>query len=586
MSLGGALRAMASRLRGVAPSGAASGSSGGAAAGSAAQAAALLRAGQLASSRAMLEGLLAANPEDAEAMGVLGLVAIEQRLPAEACLLAERMERLNPHSPMVLALAADLMRKGGSVTTALALAGRAVAADPTCVPGWSVIGDAHEALGRLDLAAQAVRRLVALRPDDPAVQQLLLFLLNRSEYASPQEIADEHRHWGERFADPLTRAASPHGNDADPDRRIRVGYVSADFRTHALQRLIEPVLECHDRDAFFIACYSAWPRPDAVTARLAGKVDLFREVAGLDDQALAARIRADAIDVVIDLSGHTRGNRLLALARKPAPVQATWLGYLGTTGMRAFDYRVVDGYTDPPGSEPLSVETLARLPSILCVWRAPEGVPAPSPAPCIRNGHVTFGSFNGYLKLSDATLRLWGRILARVPGARLRLVGAERGEGLDRAFELLEAEGCYADRVDVVSRVPLEEYYAQFAHADLALDPFPYNGGTTTCDTLWMGVPVVTLAGGNSLARCGLMHLANAGLPELVAQTEEQYVDIAVALANDSQRLTGYRAGMRDRLRASPLQDYAGLTRALEGELRGMWRRWCAGRTSRSGGAK
>ncbi len=579
MSLGEALRAMASRWLG-APAGDPAGSP----AGSSAQAAELLRAGQLAAARAMLEGLLAAHPDDAEAMGVLGLVALEQQLPAEACLLAERMEKLHPGSPIVLALAADLMRKGGSVATALALAGRAVAADPACVPGWSVIGDAHEALGRLDLAAQAVRKLVALRPDDPAVQQLLLFLLNRSEYATPQEIADEHRQWGERFADPLTRAAAPHGNAPDQARRIRIGYVSADFRAHALQRLIEPVFECHDRDAFFIACYSAWPRPDAVTARLAGKVDLFREVAGLDDGALAAQIRADAIDIVIDLSGHTRGNRLLALARKPAPVQATWLGYLGTTGMRAFDYRIVDGYTDPPGSEPLSVETLVRLPSILCVWRAPEGVPEPSPAPHLRNGHVTFGSFNGYLKLSDATLCLWGRILARVPGARLRLVGAQRGEGLDRAFELLEAAGCYADRVDVVSRVPLEEYYAQFAHADLALDPFPYNGGTTTCDTLWMGVPVVTLAGGNSLARCGLMHLANAGLPELVAQTEEQYVDIAVALANDCRRLTGYRAGMRDRLRASPLQDYAGLTAALEGKLRGMWRTWCAGSSGRVGG--
>jgi predicted O-linked N-acetylglucosamine transferase (SPINDLY family) len=329
-----------------------------------------------------------------------------------------------------------------------------------------------------------------------------------------------------------------------------------------------------------VHCYDNSPEADQVTARLRSLPVAWREIAGLDDAAAAELIRRDRIHVLVDLSGHTAHNRLLVFARKPAPVQMTYLGYLATTGMKAMDFRITDGVADPEGvADPFYTERLLRLPGTQWCYRPPADAPEPGPAGS--RGGVTFGSLNQFLKVTPAMAALWARIVASVPGSRMLIVGVPGDAPAHPVLQAFADAGISRERILARPRLSLREYWRLHTEIDIALDTSPYGGGTTTCNALWMGVPVVSLAGEFGVARSGASLLTAASLPELVAQTPDDYVRIATTLAEDAKRLDDLRATLRARVASSPIRDEARFVRRLECAYLDAWDA-CAGRTAQA----
>jgi protein O-GlcNAc transferase len=423
--------------------------------------------------------------------------------------------------------------------------------------------------GRTQEAAALYQAALELHPDAVDLRSNFLFTLNYLPGIHPSQMYGEHAAWGALHA----RQGFTHNPSDAGARPIRLGYVSADFCDHALASFVEPVLANHDRAAFRVTCYNNGPRSDAITARMKQFVDVWRDTRDWDDEALAQAIHADGIDILIDVSGHTSGNRLLAFARKPAPIQVGYIGYFNTTGMHALDFRVTDAYTDPPGaSEQAHTEKLLRLPHSLWCFRPHPDAPPVSALPAAGRGHVTFGSFNHIAKLGDRVLQLWTRLLHEIPGSRLLVLNVPDDHVAARIRAGLP--GIDPGRVTTLGRFSRIEYWRQFADVDIALDPFPYNGGATTCDTLWMGVPVVTLAGDYGFSRIGATILSNVGLEHLIAPSASEYVEVAASLAADQESLAGLRRSLRERMLASPLLDAPGYTRALESAYRRIWDAW------------
>ncbi len=416
-------------------------------------------------------------------------------------------------------------------------------------------------------------------PADAASASARLCQLNYRPDLSQAQLFREHAAWAERFASPMAPAAT-HPNPPEPERPLRVGYVSGDFRRHPVAFFVEPLLRCHDRRVVQPFCYSNSGERDDLNDHLRALVPDWRDIAGLDDDAVAALIRRDRIDVLVDLSGHTARNRLPVFARKPAPVQVTAIGYVNTTGLAAMDYRLTDGWCDPPGTDETHFsESLWRLPGGFNCYAPPNGLPAPGPAPLMGCGHVTFGSFNNMDKVSPEVLDLWAQLLRAVPGARLVLKTKTLSESAVGAAirARFAAAGVDAGRIELIEwSATLREHFEHYRRIDIALDPFPYNGTTTTCEALMMGVPVIALAGERHAARVSASILARLGLEVLVAPDPAGYLARAQALALKPEAVANLRAGLRRRIAASPLADAAGYTRGLEAAYREMWRRWCA----------
>lgn len=442
----------------------------------------------------------------------------------------------------------------------------------------------------LQTSGQAADAVVCYRealpglPDQGRAWSQYLLSLNFVSGMDADAVFREHRRFGERFLRP---AGGNYAVSPDPERRLRIGYLSVEFREHLGSYFIAPILEQADRERFEIVCYSALPPEghDEHTRRFAALADLWREVpANLSDDGLEQLIRADGIDVLVDLAGHSGLNRLPALAGKPAPVQVTWLGYANTTGLDCFDARLVDGITDPQGAERLASEPLLRLPDGFLCLKPPADAPAVGPLPMFANRFVTFGAFNSLAKVTPETLDLWASILRAVPGSRLRFKdrGIECPDTVAALSARFAALGVSPDRLSFIGwTADRNSHLACYGGVDIALDTSPYNGTITSCDTLWMGVPFVTLLGDRHAARVGASLLTRIGLPDLVAGDPDRYRQIAVGLAGDPDRLAALRQGMRDRLLASPLCDAPGFTRRLEGIYRDLWRRWCAGQADR-----
>lgn len=425
--------------------------------------------------------------------------------------------------------------------------------------------------GLVGEAIDCLRDALLRAPGDEVALEFMLFMSNALPQRDPAQWYAEHRRWGRLHADALPRYAH---TPAGSERRLRIGYVSADLREHATASFVRPILAHHSADAFEIFCYSNSEDTDATTLDLQQRTQHWRGISGIDDAQAAQLIHGDAIDILVDLSGHTLGHRLGVFARKPAPVQIGYLGYLNTSGMEAIDYRVTDACADPPGlSDRLHSEILLRLPQTLWCYQPPQEAPPVRPAPVQRNGHVTFGSFNHVAKLNDVVLRTWAELLRRLPEARLRVMAMPDEETGARIRAVLCGYGIDAARIMMLPRLARAEYWQALGEVDIALDPFPYAGGATSCDSLWMGLPVVTLAGDFGFARSGATVLANAGLAELIAADEREYIDIALRLARDAQALAGLRGGMRERLLRAPLLDAARFVQALERLYREAWRK-------------
>jgi protein O-GlcNAc transferase len=429
--------------------------------------------------------------------------------------------------------------------------------------------------GRGDAALAVLRNLLARTNDAPDVFSDYLFAAIHSNKLSRDAAFAEHVRFGESVAANLPPAA-PHGNPPDPERRLKLGYVSADVGAHILALMLEPVLRAHDRSRVEVFLYdNAAPTVPRRLSREA--VDHWVRVAGLDDAALAERVRADGIDILVDLSGHTAGNRLPVFARKPAPVQISWLGYPYTTGVRAIDYRICDAGQVAPGTASLLVEEPFVVPRAAVAFTPPDE-PAPAPPPCVANGYVTFGSVNSLNKIDDAVVAVWAEVLRAVPTSRLLMKG--RGLGNDRLQQRFTdgfaQRGVAPERVLFEGGSGLRAFLESFSRIDIALDAFPYTGGSTTRYTVWMGVPLITLEGVALHERFSGAILRELGLAECVAADPAAYVAAAAALAGDPARLSELRRDLRPRMRASSLCDVAGHVRRLEDAYGQMWRRWCA----------
>lgn len=430
--------------------------------------------------------------------------------------------------------------------------------------------------GRLNEAMAEFEQVLRLQPDHAEARHAWLCGLNYRSDVTPEGLLSEHRAWAAGLERHPKQA---HANDFEPARRLRVGYVSADLHSHPVGFFLAPVLGAHDPAEVEVFCYSNGRRADAVTSRLHTAANHWREIGDLNDEAAAAQIRQDGIDILVDLSGHTPSNRLGLFARRAAPLQASWLGYAATTGLAEMDYLLMDPATAPPGAEAWCGEALVRLPHSRFCYGPPDRAPAPASPPSIKRGRVTFGSFNNLIKIGPEVAALWASVLAAVPGSRLVLKWESLSDGgvRRRIGELFGAAGVRAQALELRGFSPHAEMLAQYRDIDIALDPFPFGGGLTSCEALWMGVPVVTLPQDRFASRQTVGLLTNLGLDDLAAASPDDYVAIAAGLAADVVRREKLRANLRRRMAASALCDAKAFTSALEAAYREMWRRWCAG---------
>lgn len=460
----------------------------------------------------------------------------------------------------------DRLARKGALTRALQRYRAALAADPACLDAWLGIGNVSVDLWMLDEAVAAYGHAQALAPRSAAIRSALLFHQHYAAVIDAPALFEAHRRAGEQL---MVNAApaTPAGRSAAAGRRLRIGYVSPNFSRHSAGYFIEPVIRYHDREQFEVFCYYAHAKSDDVTARFRAMADGWRDIPKTDGSELAAMVRADGIDVLVDLAGHSKANRLAAFAHKAAPLQVTWLGYPDTTGLPAIDLRITDAIADPvPQADAVNSERLVRIAGGFLCYQPPADSP-PVADHVNPASAVVFCSFNNIAKLNAGMVRLWSAILEAVPGSRLVLKSAPLNfaETADRVLESFEAFGIAAGRVEVRGWIAEREQHLHlYDGVDIALDTYPYNGTTTTCEALWMGVPVVTRAGSVHMSRVGASLLHAAGLDTLVAHDAQGYVDIAVALANDVARRRELRATLRQRLAASALLDHAGFTRKLE----------------------
>lgn len=467
----------------------------------------------------------------------------------------------------------------GRLTDAVDHFRQALAKDPGLAPAWSNLGNALKDMGRIPEAVSAFRTALERSPGFASAHSNLLFTMQYDPDTTDAARGSEARRWWERHGAPV--AGSPgHEHRADPDRRLRIGYVSGDFKRHAVSRFFLPMIRHHDRRQVEIFCYANVARPDDFTEEFRLLADHWRSIAGRSDAEAAEIVARDGIDILVDLSGHTAGNRLGVFARRPAPVQVTWLGYPATTGLPVMDYRIVDAETDPPESgNGAGTETLYRLPrGFLCYVPIPGG-PAVNEAPVLSAGRVTFGSFNHMAKINPAVIDTWSAILNRLPGARLIVKSASLADPAvcQDLLDRFTARGIAAERIQCRGYLPdYNDHLALYHEIDIALDTFPYNGTTTTCDALWMGVPVIGLAGDRHPGRVGKSLLKGVGLADLVADSPAAYIAAAVALAGDPRRIQGIRVSLRATMADSALCDGPGFARAMEDAFREMWGRWCA----------
>ncbi len=532
--------------------------------------------GQPVEAAACYQRALGLRPHDARAFYNLGSALVKQGRLDEAITCYRQALSLQPDAPEFHNNLGTALSLKCRPVEAAACFQRALELKPDHVEAQSNLGNTWKDRGRIDEALACFRRALVLDPNHEAARSNLVFALLLCPDQEPCTIAAALQEWNQQHAAPLAPRIRPHDNDRNPERRLRVGYLSADFRNHVVGWNLLALLREHDHAACEVFCYSGVTVPDELTERFRGYADQWRPVAGLSDDRLAALIREDRIDVLLELSLHTAGNRLKVFAEKPAPVQVTWAGYPGSTGVSAIDYRFSDPYLDPAGQDDTCyVEESVRLPDSFWCFTPPPEAGSVNVLPALRRGYVTFGCLGNFCKVNPDVLRLWAQVLRRVTRSRM-IVLADEGSHRDDTRELLAAQGVDPDRVSFVPRQNRSDYLATYGSIDVGLDTFPYNGHSTSLDALWMGVPVVTLVGRTVVGRAGFSQLSNLGLTDLVAWSPAQFVEIGCSLAADLPRVADLRGSLRDRMRASPLMDAPRFARGVEAAYRHMWRQWCA----------
>jgi protein O-GlcNAc transferase len=499
--------------------------------------------GRLEDSAAAFRHALQLKPDDYPALNNLGLVLVESGHLDEAIACFDKVLKIRPDDA------------APHLNIALALFHR----------------------GDWPQAAAAYRKAAELNPTNSTIAGNFLYAMQFQPDYDATALLHENQIWNERHAAPLAPHIRPHNNDRTPDRRLRIGYVSPNFREHSQAPFILPLLRLHDRQAVEVFCYSDVVKPDAVTAKMQQCADVWRNTAAMSDEALADAVRADRIDILVDLSMHMAGNRLLCFSRKPAPVQVTWLAYPCTTGLTAIDYRLTDAFLDPPGTDAFYTEKSIRLPRTFACFD-PEALQAPWPdliaPPAQQNGHITFGSLNNFCKVNEPLLKLWSGVLHATHGSRLRLL-APAGTARERTLAVFAKFGVAPDRIEFVDGQSRALYLKELNRIDICLDTIPYNGHTTSLDAMWLGIPVVTRIGHTASGRVGISLASNLQMTDLVARSDEDFVKIASGLAGDSSRVAELRQTLRQKLADSPITDANRFAEDVQSAYRQMWRTWC-----------
>jgi protein O-GlcNAc transferase len=559
---------------------------------------ALFSAGRLDEATNACRRALAIAPKSAQALSTLGNIFSMRGQLDDAITAYRQAVAAQPNFAGAFSNLANSLEQRGMIAEAYDAIMTAVQLDPNLADAQNNYGNILKDLARLDEAVLAYRRAIAVRPDRSMFHSNLIYAMWFMQQCNPVEIMSESVKWANLLAEPLTRQAAPHTNDRSPNRRLKIAYISNDFRQHPIGRLIFPLLVCRDRSQFEIVLFSGVPRPDAITQAIYQSVDRVIPTGGMTDEQMAQTARNEKIDILIDLALHMSGTRLPVFARRPAPLQITYLAYCATTGMTAMDYCITDAQLDPiPGdstepngvaagptttgsslgtTSPIHSERLLRMPRCYWCYTAPGEAPEVNASPAAQNGYVTFASFNSFTKLNPEVINVWCRLMHQVPTSRLYLVvpgGPPRRSEVSADFARHGIDPARLKMGDIVS-VP--SYFRMYSEADISLDPFPYNGGTTTMDSLYMGVPLVTVAGKWATARAGVTILQNFGRPDWIATTADQYIQIAAELASDIPRLAQLRAQLRPQMLRSTLMDARRFTADFEQLYRQAWQHWCA----------
>jgi len=514
-----------------------------------------------------------------EAMANLGQVLLDLgQINNAAPLFKEALliPALPPHAKSILLnnLGNALSLQGKS-NDAIVAYEEAISLDPDSAHAYNNLGAALQGYMNFEVATKYFKKALTLKPSFTSALQNLIRWIQLDSSATPAQLQTVFEKFREQQETPLRQEWRTHDNMPLPGKRLRIAYVSPDFRQHAVAYFIEPVLAKHDRNQFELFCYYTHASIDNFTERLKSYADRWLDCQAMSDEQLAAQIRSDHIDILIDLAGHTDGGRLQVFARKPAPIQITYLGYPGSSGLSAMDYRLTDNYTDAVGSEIYYTEKLLRLPASLWCYQPDPGMPPVTPLPASRHGYLTFGSFNHFNKITDASIALWAHLLHETPASRLLMATVpddERRSALKAQFHAL---GIDHERISIIGKLPTHEFHLALQDADIALDPLTVNGATTTCEALWSGVPTLSLSGSRFLSRAGLSILSAAGIPEFAATNTTDFIQLAKYYAENIPELADLRASLRERVAASQLTDASEFTRQLEQLYRNAWISWC-----------
>ncbi len=514
------------------------------------------------------------NPDHFEAHYLLGVLLHEQGDLDGAVHHYRQALRLKPDFAHICNNLSSALLGQGCIDEAIDCCRKAIQRQPRFAGAYVNLGTALMKQAQLRPAMAAFRQALDWEPSMAEARSNLLFCLNYDPDADSDVVFAEHQRWGQLHGS-VVPPAPPHANDPTPERRLRIGYISPDFRRHALAAYMEPVLASHDPAKVEVFCYSELGAADDVTRHFQSLAHGWRDTFRWTTAQVVDCIRNDRIDILVDLAGHTANNRLLALAHKPAPVQATWLGYMNTTGLAAVDYRLTDDVLDPPGQPVRDTEELVRLAVGFCCFRPPKDASTVTPLPALKRGSFTFGSLNGSFKHNPRVFDLWSQVLRALPTARLLMfrdtLTANVREAVRQEFA---RRGIAGERLDLRQWSGAAGYLDVYGEIDVSLDTFPCTGGVTTCESLWMGVPVLSLAGVRPASRNSAAILARVGLADWAVATPEQYVAFAVGLPNEMDRLAQLRSGLRERMQAN-VSDATRFTGGLEDAYRTIWRRWC-----------
>ncbi len=515
------------------------------------------------------------KPDYAAAHNNLGTVFQELGKLDEAAACYRRAVELKPDFALAHNNLGSVFQEQRKLDEAIACCRRAVELKPDYAEAHNNLGIAWNDRGNLDEAVACWRRALEMKPNFAVAHSNLVFALQYSPDVTLASLAEAHAEFDRRHAVPLRAAVASFENRAGRHDRLRLGFVSPDLKRHPVGYFLIRALENLSREEYETVCYSDRVAKDDLTERFQAAASQWRDVFGVSDQRLAEQVRADGIDILFDLAGHTSHNRLLVFARKPAPVQITWIGYEGTTGLAAMDYLLADRYVIPGESERYYRERVLRMPDGYLCYDPPATAPPAGPLPALQSGYVTFGSFNNLVKITPQVVAVWAEILRRCPTARLALKyrGLDQPTVKQRFLDLFATRGVPPQRLGLLSSSAYAEYLAEYQKIDIVLDPFPFSGGTTTCEALWMGVPVVTCPGETFASRHSFSHLSNVGLTETIAGDLNDYVELAVSLANDLPRLAALRVGLRQRMAVSPLCDGKRFASNLAVLLRDVWQR-------------